>query len=369
MFRSAILAATLTIMCVTSPWATTKSSGLKETADRGSLTGPASTPFHLEATVEKGDGSSKTQIEMDWENPLKWRRTIRGEGFSQIMVVNQEKTFEEDSNDYFPVWLRSAIAALVSPGPASDGLRVQFAEFRDFTGKRVPRFVSMGPQYGEGWQARITELRTLHDGDKQLFSVTAMTPSEKQIRIERLREEEFQALAERKQQIIWPQVLDGAVTGTAQFYVSIDRTGAVREAYPVRIDNERAYESACRQIKRWKFKPAMRNGVAGQAESILSFPMNTRGWGPRDPLGDEEARKLASNTVEPVFPHGTPAGTVCTLNAAIDSDGQLIEVIGGNVPPGLSGPCYAALQKWQFKPFLENGEPRPYRAEIRFVAR
>ena len=104
-----------------------------------------------------------------------------------------------------------------------------------------------------------------------------------------------------------------------------------------------------------------------QAESILTFGLNTRAWGPAAPLSDAEARKLASNITEPMVPPGTaPAGTVYTLWAAIDSEGNVIEVIPAEGPPGLFGPCYQALLKSHFNPILENGEPRPYRAEIKF---
>src|ERR1051326_1056423 len=366
MLRSAVLATTVILATITCMAATAAPSNTKEADGPASLTATGSAPFHLKAEVERTDGSSKTQVEIYWKGPLEWQRTIRGGDFSQTMIVNQEKTFEEDSSDYFPVWLRSAIVAMVSPGTSVGGLRVQAGDLREFGGKQVARRLFIDPQYGGGWKANITELQTLHDRHEHLFSVPALTPRENQIHLERLREEEFRTLAQEKPEVIWPQVLDGPITGTAQFYVSIDRKGTVREVYPVRIDNERAYESACRQIKRWKFNPPMTDGVAAQAESILSFQMNTRAWGPHDPLNDAEVRKLASDMAEPVFSRGTPAGTVCSLNAAIDSDGELIEVIGGSSPPGFSGPCYNAIKKWHFKPLLENGEPRPYRAEIRF---
>lgn len=369
MVRTALFAMAVIAVTVTSSAAGTASSHVKGTSPWTGLTAPGSPPFHLKAVTEESDGAAKTQIEIYWVGPLQWRRTIRGEGFSQTMIVNQGKTFEEDSSDYFPLGLRAVMGALVHPQSYTGGLRVRYAHFRNFAGKSVPWLVYASPQYGNGWKARIAELTVLHNPDKQLFSMPKQTPREQQILVKSLGEEDFLALSEHKQQIIWPQVLDGPVTGTAQFYVSIDWTGAVREVYPIRIDNERAYESACRQIMRWKFKPATRDGIPTQAQSVLSFSMNTRAWGPGDPLSDEEARKLASNMVEPVFSRGARAGAVCTMRAAIDSDGQLIEVIGSSEPPGLSGPCYEAIKKWHFNPILENGEPRPYRAEIRFVVR
>ena len=126
--------------------------------------------------------------------------------------------------------------------------------------------------------------------------------------------------------------------------------GKVREVVPVSTANERTNESVCRQLMKWKFKPISKDGMPAQAESLLTFTLNTRAFGPTTPLSDIEVRKLASNTVEPVISPGTfPAGTTYTLRAAIDSDGRLIEVIAGNGPPKLYGPCYQAVSKWQFE--------------------
>jgi hypothetical protein len=322
----------------------------------------------MKAVIMEAGGSPTTQVEIYWSSPFQWRRTLQGEDFSQTLIVNQDRTFEEDSDDYFPIGLRSLLAAMLAPEARLAEMTLRFADYRTFAGKKVPRLIWARPQYGTSWRAQITELEVLRQPDASLFSVPETTPAARRLRVESLPEADFRKLATEQHEVVWPQVLDGAVTGVGRYYVSIDRTGAVREVYPVRIDNERANESACRQIMSWKFKPAMRDGVAVQAESILNFSMNTRAWGPHDPLNDEEARKLVSEIVEPVIPAGTAApGSTYTLRAAIDSEGRLIEVIAGDGPRGLFSPCYDAIRKWHFKPVMENGEPRPYRAEIRFV--
>jgi len=168
-------------------------------------------------------------------------------------------------------------------------------------------------------------------------------------------------------EIIWPQVLDGATTGAATFYISVDRSGQVREVLPLHTANERTNDSARRQLIKWKFKPALKDGIPVQAESILAFTLNTRAWGPSAPLNDTEVRGLVSNAVEPVFPHGKVAsGDSCSVMVAIDSEGYLIEAIPGTGTPGLFQACYQAISKWHFRPILQDGEPRPYRAEIKF---
>jgi hypothetical protein len=118
---------------------------------------------------------------------------------------------------------------------------------------------------------------------------------------------------------------------------------------------------------KWTFKPIVKDGFPVQAEAILDFKLNTRAWGPASPLSDAQARKLASNTVEPIVPPGIPAGTIYNMSVAVDSEGRIIEEIAPGGPSALFKPCMDALGKWQFKPLLENGEPRPYRATITFV--
>jgi len=120
----------------------------------------------------------------------------------------------------------------------------------------------------------------------------------------------------------------------------------------------------------WKFKPPMKDGMPVEGEGILNFSLNTRSSGPPAPLTDAEVRKLASDIVEPSFPPDTaPEGATYTLMIAIDAEGSLIEVIPGGGPTGLSRYALEAIRKWRFSPWMENGEPRPYRAQVDFHVR
>jgi len=247
------------------------------------------------------------------------------------------------------------------------GRAVDFTDYRNFHGKRVARLLTYHIDPGTSLGVEISQLKELKDPDPGLFSVEQPTSKDKLIHSVVLPETTLRASALETPDIIWPQVLDGATTGSASYYVSVDRAGRVRETIPLSSANERANDSARRQILKWKFKPVMQDGVAIQAESILTFTLNTRAWGPAAPLNDAEARKLASNIVEPDFPHGTPAGTIYTLSAAIDHEGNVIEVIAGDGLPKLFQSCYEALKKWHFSPFTQDGAPRPYRAQIAFT--
>lgn len=177
---------------------------------------------------------------------------------------------------------------------------------------------------------------------------------------------ELQPLALQPLEIIWPQVLDGPISGEALYRLTVDATGIVTDVQPLTIAVERSNDSVIRQIMRWKFKPLTQDGVPVQAEVVWAFHFNTRAFGPSEPLTEAEARKLATKVVDPGFPPGTPSGTTCSMRIAVDSDGYLIEVIEGSCPRELAIPCLHAVQAWQFTPVLESGQPRPYRSEITF---
>ena len=377
---------------------------------QATLIAPGSIPFHLKATItEKGDPNSKTLVEIYWMDEKKWRRTIQSEDFSQTLIVNGDKVSEENSEGYFPVGLQTLVTAMVDPKPILDAWRpgdvvltkangasresgevcygrgicagsgygllesvevtgrsMEFMDYKTFQGKRVARRLvhSSGPS--DSMTALITELDELKHPDEHLFEIHQATAEENRIHQVVLPQAELESHAGENHDIVWPQALDGATTGSASFYVSVDPSGQVREVVPVKTANERTNESACRQLMKWKFKPiTTKDGMPAQAESLLTFTLNTRAFGPPTPLSDAEVRKLAASTVEPVVPPGTvPAGATYTLRVAIDSDGNLIEAIGGDGAHELNMPCYQAVSKWQFKPFLQNGVPLPYRAEI-----
>lgn len=203
---------------------------------------------------------------------------------------------------------------------------------------------------------------------RQKAAVPVSTTPQQEIRTVTLSEDELRKSALRPLDIIWPQVLDGPISGEASYRLTIDSSGSVSDVEPLTIAVERSNDSVSRQIMRWKFKPPTQDGVPVQAEVVWTFHFNTRAYGPSEPLPESEARKLATGAVDPNYPPGIASGTACSLRIAVDSDGYLIEVIEDACPRELASPCLDAIRKWHFSSILENGEPRPYRASITFRA-
>jgi hypothetical protein len=220
--------------------------------------------------------------------------------------------------------------------------------------------------HGDSWQARINTLGELQKHDEAAFQIESPTEKPNQIRAVVVPEAELRGLAREPLEIIWPQVLeDNNTTGETSYYLSLDRSGQVREVLPLSVAIERADDSARRQILKWKFKPVLRDGVPVQSESILNFSFNTRAYGPASPLTDEEVRKLATSIIDPVFSEGTaPSGSMFEIRIAVDEQGNIIESMAGDGPHAMYQPCSKAVGKWHFSPIIEDGKLRPYRAKV-----
>jgi hypothetical protein len=376
------------------------------------LVEPGDSPFHLSAVItERADFNQHVDVELYWISPTKWKRTITSQDFSQTLIVNGDNTFEQDSDDYFPLGLQALATALVDPRPALQAWRpgdplltkangaadesgkvcfnpqrtmcgisrlglmetigapgqfVTFSDYQPFNGKRVARLVTYKIDQGDSLQARVSDLEAMKSIDDKFFAIDQPTPKEKQIKVETLAQAELSQQALQPMEIIWPQVLDGHTSGETSYFVSIDRTGQVRDVLPLDVEIERANDSAVNQIRRWKFKPLIMDGVTLQMEGVLQFAFNTRAYGPADMLTDEEGRKYATTIVEPDYPTGAVAGSTCTVRVAVDADGKVIEMIIGDCSPGLGQPCFKALGKWRFSPIVQGGKSLPYRAQIVF---
>ena len=380
---------------------------------QGSLISPGSEPFHLKTTITEGhDPSPVAEVEMFWVAPNHWRRTIQSQDFSQTLIVNGDKIFDQHSNNYFPLGLITITTAITDPqsilatyqsggrqltkanGASSEsgsicydaqhkmclqsrfglmesvevvGHSIDFTNYQNFHGKRIARRIVYIVSVGNFQTADITSLDSLKHPDENLFAIPQPTQKSDQITTTTLKESELRSLAIEHPDIIWPQVLDGAQTGNASFYIGVDPQGRVREVLPVKTANERSNDSAIRTIYKWKFKPAIQDGHPVQAEGLLTFTLNTRAYGPADTLDDAQMRKLATNMVEPVVQPGSVAvGTEYKLWVAVDADGIVIEKIAAGGPPELFGPIDHALQQWHFSPIMENNQPRPYRGLLIF---
>lgn len=369
----------------------------------------------------RGDPEYTADVEEYWVAPQKWRRTVTAKNFSQTLIVNDESTSEKLTGDYYPFWLHNLVTAIFDPLPMADqlkrmntqveipedspksqscvsmqskvgivpvqntityafcfggklgllqaaitpGFKAQFADYLPFKNKLVARTISADFAPGFTVAAKITELTELTSPDESMFTVETPTPLAQQIRSSQVGEDSARALALNTPAIVWPTVREGNTTGVLSLYISTDCNGHVRETWPLGSGNPVLSDAAREQVLRWQYKPYM-NGGAVQMEAVLTFAFSTKIENPVPVLTNAEARKLILRTVPPAFAPGKASkGTKFTLRVSVDETGKVQDVLNPNkVAPAMWQAGSAALKKWRFRPYINNGKPDRFYADI-----
>ncbi len=370
------------------------------------------------------DSRYSAEIEEYWVSPKKWRRTVRSAAFSQTVIVNGDQYFEENNGDYSPQWLRELVTALFEPlpmvealmqtkreiaAPSGDahsiscvrfktevgtapnqssvfttycfsgnpmvvdsvvtpGYSVVFKDHRPFGKKQVARWVTAAPEPGLNLQATITELSPILKPDESLFAVAKVTPVADRVSVVYLTDEKAKNLTVEAPPIRWPTVRSGKTSGVLTLYMGVDRKGQVREVWPLNSDNPALNDAARTQVKMWKFNAADLRGVPAQFETILIIPFESSINDAVHVLTNEEARNLAEHIVEPRFVSGiAPKGTEITLRVSVASDGNILSTSNPNhVGTALFLAGMNAVRQWKFRPYLPDGKPDAFEADIRF---
>jgi outer membrane biosynthesis protein TonB len=393
------------------------------------LTLAGGAPFHLKAHITNA-GTPKPEYTADveefWVSPEKWRRTVQVTNFSQTLVVNGDKVSEKISGDYYPFWLHDMVTALFDPLPMADqlkgmqgqleipedsaksnsclnmqvkvgiapaqnnlgmafcfggrggllqavvtpGYKAQFDSYLPFKKKMVARTIKAEFAPALVLTVKVTELAEFSNPDEKLFAIDAPTPATDQIKTIQVTQDSARSLAVNTPAIIWPPVREGKTEGIMSVYVSVDRSGRVREVWPLVSNNPELNEPVREQLLRWQYKP-YNNGGPLQMEAVLTFAFATRIENPVPVLSDAQARKLATRIVEAVVPPGKARkGTRFSLRISVDEGGKAQTVENKNkVAPALYKAGVAALKQWQFRPYMNNGKPDRFYAEITFQVR
>jgi hypothetical protein len=245
----------------------------------------------------------------------------------------------------------------------------EFRDFKQFKEKKVAMKISIVPEPGTKIEARITELTELKAPDPVMFAIQTPTPGQDRIGRARVSEAVARGMLLTSPEIAWLPVRDGKTSGTLSLAVSIDKQGHVRETWPLNSDNPFPQDQARKTVAQWSFKPFLMDGVPGQMETILTFAFQTKIDNPVPVLSDAEARKLAIETAEPVFVMTTkpPAGTEFTVRVAVDETGKIIGLKNPNhLDAGLLGAANVALHKWRFRPYIHEGRPDRFDADVTF---
>jgi hypothetical protein len=393
------------------------------------LTLAGGTPFHLKAHIASV-GAAKPEYSADveeyWVSPAKWRRTVQSTGFSQTLIANGDQVSEKLTGDYYPFWLHDLVTALFDPLPMADqlkamrgeleipedsaksnsclnmqfkvgtlpaqnslgyafcfggkgglllavitpGYKAQFSNYQPFKKKMVSRTIQAEFTPGFAVIAKVTELAELASPDEKLFTVEVATPATEQIKTSQVTEDSAGLLALNTPPIVWPAVREGKTEGVMSVYISSDRSGKVREVWPLASNNTEMNEAVREQVLRWQYKPYT-NGGPSQMEAVLTFAFATRIENPIPMLTDAEARNLALHVVEAVVPAGKARkGSKFSLRVSVDEAGKVQTIQNQNkVSPALYTAGTTALKQWRFHPYLNRGTPDRFYADITFQVR
>lgn len=393
------------------------------------LTLAGGVPFHLKAHIANTGAAkpeSSADVEEYWVSPEKWRRTVQSAGFSQTLIVNGAAISEKLTGDYYPFWLHDMVTALFDPLPMVDqlklmqgqleipedsaksnscvnmqfkvgtasaqnsvpaafcfggkggllqavntpGYKAQFDGYLPFKKKMIARTIKAEFAPGLILTAKVIELAELPKPDEKLFTIDAVTPSSEQMKTIQVTEDTTRALALDTPPIVWPPVREGKTEGVMSVYISVDRSGHVREIWPLVSNNLELNEAAREQLLHWQYKPYT-NGGLSQMEAVLTFAFSTRIENPVPVLSDAEARKLATRIVEAVVPAGKARkGTKFSLRVGVDEAGMTQTVQNqSKVVPALYTAGVAALKQWRFRKYLNHGKPDRFYADIIFQVR
>ncbi|HYL91844.1 MAG TPA: energy transducer TonB [Alphaproteobacteria bacterium] len=244
----------------------------------------------------------------------------------------------------------------------------RFEEYEGFKQRQVARRIKVNLEPGKIIEAKVTELRELHQPDEAWFVVQQTTSENDWTHSLRIREPDARNLLLDSPEITWAPVSGGKTSGTLSMVVYIDKSGNVRETRPLNSDNSDSLEQARKAVAQWHFKPQERNGAPVQMETLLTFPFQTTVGGVFPLLSNDQARKLAISKPEASISHPKFAkGTEYAVRIAVNEQGLVTDIEDVNhLDPQLLTAAHAALSLWFFNPYKQNGKPQKFHADIIF---
>jgi hypothetical protein len=303
---------------------------------QSALTGADAKPFHLKVHLFESTNPSsdyRAEIEEYWVSPQQWRRSIDTPDFKQTIIVSGDLVSEQDTGNYYPLWLKSFITGIFDPVPdaedwnrlnakitqitlpngrrsdacarakfqigsdavkndafsnvcfdgsgllnfvGSPGYSMEFRDYQRFGKKMIARGYRDHPEPGTELVANIIRLEELKKPDAGMFAVMQPTPANQRLQSIRVSQAAIEQAAQGQPALTWPPVKDGKTSGVLSMYISVDRQGQVQEAYPLNSDNAQLQDAARDQLLKWKLKPMVtkENGPV-QVECALTFHFET----------------------------------------------------------------------------------------------
>jgi len=393
------------------------------------LTSQDGRPFHLRVEISEPANPKSPYVgtlEEWWASSDQWRREVTApNGVKQIIVVVDGKKSEQDVGDYLPLWLRNFIWAATDPLPnasawtaagitidqitmpngtksspcarvksslgtgprATDAFsnvcfdasgrfdfigspryHMEFHDYRGFGKKDVPRRIVDHPEPGTEIVGSTAILEDLAKAKPPADFFRPLAANDNAFESIAVNASTLEHLSANSPAIVWPPIHSGNIHGRLAVYLSVDRTGTVREAWPLNSDNAGLEDPAREQILQWHFKPAINNGLPVQLDGALGFAFDTTIGDPLPELSDAEVRALVKTLPEPVWSDvQLPHGTIIEIKISVNETGKTTGFSLGQVPANAEGPILNVFPQWSFMPLILNGHPQYFHGTLRFV--
>lgn len=418
---------------------------LDHALEQSALTGPEAKPFHIKVHLFESTNphsAYRADIEEYWVSPKEWRRAIDAPEFKQTVITNGDQ-ISEQTGDYYPLWLKNFITGIFDPVPNADqwnklgakitqialpsgqrsdacarmkfkvgsetvnndafanvcfdgagllkfvgspGYSMEFHDYQRFGKKTIARRYQDDPEPGTELVANVVLLKE-RNADPALFTIGQITPPEQRLRSVPVSQATIERVAEGQPALVWPAVKSGKTTGVLSMYVSVDRQGQVREAYPLNADNAGLQDAARDQLLKWKLKPMAANGVPVQAEAALTFRFETTlaadapqpaAQASSSPSGvaPGTAVKVSPGLLRgflvddpaPVYPSEAKLNHIqgkVVLALVIDKTGTPRDIrVLVSPDQALTDSAIAAVSKWRYQPYTLNGSPVEVQSEV-----
>ncbi len=318
--------AQLQIRRVSEPAGKTLEKALREST----LVQPGSKPFHvrLEISQSTGEpGNYAATVEETWVSPERWIRTVHAHDVSQLTVMNGSGLHVVTQGDYFPKWLRDFVTGLFTPVPdpnrwnlskaplehielpnggrsspcqhaefqlgdpplqqvnfatncfqPSDGLleiaqspnyTIEFRNYAGFGKLKIARVLLEDAGGRVQLTGRVTELEEAKAVSAQAFDTPLNAEGMNPLASAILSTSELTSLAGGLPELPWPNPIPGHGMLTA--WVSIDRSGKVREAHSLNADESGIAATMSADLVGRQWKPYVKDGLAVQSEGAFVF--------------------------------------------------------------------------------------------------
>ena len=308
---------------------------LSHALEQSALTGPSARPFHMKIHLFESTNPPseyRAEIEEYWVSPQQWRRSIDSPKFKQTLILSGDQVSEQNTGDYYPLWLKNFITGIFNPVPNADqwnnldakitqialpngqhsdacarmkfklgsetvnndafanvcfdgagllkfvgspGYSMEFHDYKSFAKKMIARRYQDDPEPGTKLVANVVLLEEMKKPDPALFSIGQPTPPGQRLQTLYVGQAIIEQAADGQPALAWPPVQSGKTSGLLTMYISVDRQGHVREAYPLNSDNAGLQDAARDQLLKWKLKPIVAKDVPVQAEAGLTFRFET----------------------------------------------------------------------------------------------